>query len=103
MLTYPVILFLVIIVGPFAKCGIDYTTCDLASAKGHKYIIVAVDYFTKWAKSMPTFNNDGETSTLLLFNQIISRFGIPRENVTNHGSHFQNNIMFDLISKLGFQ
>ena len=56
-------LFPVIIVGPFTKWGIDYTTCNPPSAKGHKYIIVAVDYFTKWVKAMPTFGNDGETTT----------------------------------------
>ena len=31
--------------------------CNPMSAGGHKYIIVAVDYFTKWVEAMPTFNN----------------------------------------------
>ena len=39
---------------------------------------------------------------LLLFNHIISRFGIPRAIVTNHGSHFQNKMMAELSVKLGF-
>jgi transposase InsO family protein len=55
----------------------------------------------KWGKAMPTFKDDGETATLFLFNQIIARFGIPREIVTNHGSHFQNQMMIELTSKLG--
>jgi hypothetical protein len=81
-------MFLVITVGPFTKWGIDYTTCNPPSNRGHRYIIVAVDYFMKWVKAMPTFKDDGETTTLFLFNQIIARFGIPREIVTDHGSHF---------------
>jgi len=56
--------------------------------KGHKYIIVAVEYFTEWAEAMPTFANDGEISTMFLFNQVISHFGIPKEIVIDHGSHF---------------
>jgi hypothetical protein len=74
--------------GPFTKWGIDYTTCHRTSSRGHRYIIVEVDYFTKWIEAMPTFNNDGETATLFIFNQIVARFDIPREIVTDHGSHF---------------
>jgi hypothetical protein len=47
-------------VGPFTKWGIDFTTCHPVSARGHRYIIVVVDYFTKWVEAMSTFNNDGE-------------------------------------------
>jgi hypothetical protein len=92
--------FLIIVVGPFTKWGIDFTTFHLTSARGHCYIIVAVDYFTKRVEAMPTFNNDGEKSTLFIFNHIIARFGISKENVTDHGSHFQNIMMFELTSNL---
>jgi transposase InsO family protein len=90
-------------VGPFTKWGIDFTTCHPASARGHHYIIVAVDYFTKWVKAMSTFNNDRETVSLFIFNQIVARFGIPKEIVTDHGSHFQNKMMSELTSNLGFK
>ena len=85
---HPAPLFPIIIIEPFMKWGIDFTTCNLPSAANHKYIIVAVDYFKKWAAAMPTYKNDSETVAFLLFNQVISRFGILREIVTNHGSHF---------------
>jgi hypothetical protein len=48
------------------------------SATRHYYIIVAVDYFTKWIEAMPMFKDDGETTALFLFNQIIARFSIPK-------------------------
>jgi transposase InsO family protein len=41
--------------------------------------------------------------TLFIFNQIVARFGIPKEIVTDHGSHFQNKMMIELTSKLGFK
>jgi hypothetical protein len=96
-------MFPVITIGPFKTCGIDYTTCNPPSARGHRYIIVAVDYFTKWVEAMLTFKYDGETMALFLFNQIIAWFGVPREIVTDHGSHFQNQMMSELISKLGLR
>ena len=96
-------LFPVISLGPFRKWGIDYMTCNPASAGGHKYIIVAVDYFTKWAEAMPTFKADRETTTFFVFNHIIARFGIPKVIVTDHGSHFQNSMMTELTTMLGFR
>jgi hypothetical protein len=90
MRAHPAPMFPVITVGPFTKWGIDYTICNPTSKREHHYIIVAIDYFMKWVEAMPTFKDDGETATLFLLNQIIARFGIPREIVTDHGSHFQD-------------
>ena len=101
MRAHPAPMFPVITVGPFTKWGIDFTTCHPASTRGDCYIIVAVDYFTNWVRAMPTFNNDGKTTTLFIFNQIVARFDIPREIVTDHGSHFQNQMMTELTSNLG--
>jgi hypothetical protein len=64
MRAHPAPMFLVITVGTFTKWGIDYTTCNPPSARGHHYIIVAVDYFTKWVEGMPMFKDDGEIATL---------------------------------------
>jgi transposase InsO family protein len=62
-----------------------------------------VEYFTKWVEAMPTFINDGKATSLFIFNEIIARFDIPKEIFTNHGSHFQNKMMFDLSSNLGLR
>jgi len=67
----------IVAVGPFAKWGIDFMTCNPTSTRGHGYIIVVVDYFTKWAEAMPTLDNTGETATLFFFNHVVTRFGIP--------------------------
>ena len=77
--------------------------CNPTSAGGHGYIIVAVDYFTKWAEAMPTYAEDGKTVVLLLFNHVKERFGVPQFIVTDHGSHFHNQMMEELSAKLGFR
>jgi hypothetical protein len=64
---------------------------------------VAVDYFTKWVEAMPMFKDDREIIALFLFNQIIARFGVPREIVTDHDSHFQKKMMTELTSNLGLR
>jgi transposase InsO family protein len=52
---------------------------------------------------MPTFKDDGETATLFLFNKIIAQFSVPGEIVIDHGSHLQNQMMFELTSNLGLR
>jgi transposase InsO family protein len=52
---------------------------------------------------MPTVKSDGTMATFFISNQIIAWFGIPKEIVTDHGSHFQNEMMKELASKLGFK
>ena len=93
----------VVTVGPFAKWGIDYVTCNPRSTGGHGYIIVAVDYFTKWAEAMPTLSEDGHTAAQFIFNHVISRFGVPQAIVTDHGKHFHNHMMVELTTQLGLR
>ena len=62
--------------------------CKPTLAEGHGYIIVVMDYFTKWVEAMPTYAEDGKTTTLFLCYHVIARFGVPQAIVTDHGSHF---------------
>ena len=57
----------------------------------------------KWAEAMPTIKSYGETAAHFIFNQIITWFGIPKELVTDHGRNFQNKMMEELASKLGYK
>jgi hypothetical protein len=88
MHSHPAPMFPFIIVGHFIKWGVDFMTCHPTSARRQCYVIVSIKYFTKWVQAMPTFSNDGETTTLFIFNHVIARFWVPREIVTDHGSHF---------------
>ena len=77
--------------------------CKPTSAGGHGYIIVVVDYFMKWDEAMPTYAKDGKNATLFLFNHMIERFRFLRSIVTDHKSHFCNQMMEELSAKLSFR
>ena len=62
---------LIIAVGPFTKWGIYFMHCNPTLVRGHGYIIIAIDYFTKWVEEIPTYVEDGKSSTLFLFNHVI--------------------------------
>ena len=51
---------------------------------------------------MPTYDNMEEIATRFLFNHVITRFGVPKELVSDHGNHFGNEIFQELSHHLGF-
>eukprot|EP00253_Pinus_taeda_P007115 PITA_07115 len=89
----------IIVVGPFAKWVIDYITCNPHSAGGHAYIIVAVDYFTKWAEAMPTFEADGKTTAIFMFNHIIAS-STPYYPQANGLVEAINKVLFIMIQRI---
>ena len=74
----------IITAGPFTKWGLDFIDCNLALARGHHHIILAVEYFMKWDEAMPTVKFDGEIAAHFILNQIITWFRILKDLVTDH-------------------
>ncbi|KAL3583078.1 hypothetical protein D5086_017410 [Populus alba] len=65
------------------------------------YILVAVDYVSKWIKAIPSRNNDHKTVIKFLKENILSRFGIPRAMISDGGTHFCNKPFESLMKKYG--
>ncbi|GKB32417.1 reverse transcriptase domain-containing protein [Tanacetum coccineum] len=72
----------------FDMWGIDFMG-PFPSSRGNKYILVAVDYLSKWveAKALPT--NDARVVCKFL-KTLFSRFGAPRAIISDRGTHFCN-------------
>nr|GEW19550.1 reverse transcriptase domain-containing protein [Tanacetum cinerariifolium] len=70
------------------------------SSKGNKYILVAVDYLSKWveAKALPT--NDARVVCKFLKN-LFARFGAPRAIISDRGTHFCNDQFTKVMQKYG--
>nr|GEY60988.1 reverse transcriptase domain-containing protein [Tanacetum cinerariifolium] len=81
----------------FDVWGIDFMG-PFPSSKGNKYILVAVDYLSKWveAKALPT--NDARVVVKFL-KSLFSRFGTPKAIISNRGTHFCNDQFFRVMSK----
>nr|GFA35709.1 hypothetical protein [Tanacetum cinerariifolium] len=70
------------------------------SSKGNKYILVAVDYLSKWveAKAQPT--NDARV-VLKFLKSLFSLFGTPKAIISDRGTHFGNDQFARIMSKYG--
>jgi len=71
------------------------------SSFGFLYILVAVDYVSKWIEAIPSRNNDHKTVIKFLKEDILSRFGIPPAMISDGGTHFCNKAFESLMKKYG--
>ena len=73
----------------FDVWGIDFQG-PFPSSYGNIYILLAVDYVSKWVEAIPSPTNDAGCVTKFLKKNIFSRFGTPRAIISDQGSHFSN-------------
>ncbi|GJY57683.1 reverse transcriptase domain-containing protein [Tanacetum coccineum] len=83
----------------FDVWGIDFMG-PFPSSRGNKYILVAVDYLSKWveAKALPT--NDARVVCKFL-KSLFARFGTPRAIISDRGTHFCNDQFSKVMLKYG--
>ncbi|GJZ56367.1 reverse transcriptase domain-containing protein [Tanacetum coccineum] len=83
----------------FDVWGIDFMG-PFPSSKGNKYILVAIDYLSKWveAKALPT--NDARVVCKFL-KSLFARFGAPRAIISDRGTHFCNDQFAKVMLKYG--
>nr|XP_017225332.1 PREDICTED: uncharacterized protein LOC108201552 [Daucus carota subsp. sativus] len=75
---------------PFAMWGMDILgPFPLASAQ-RKFLLVAIDYFTKWIEAKPLAKITTKQVAQFVWENIICRYGIPRIMVTDNGTQFNN-------------
>nr|GEU37950.1 reverse transcriptase domain-containing protein [Tanacetum cinerariifolium] len=72
----------------FDVWGIDFMG-PLPSLKGNKYILVAVDYLSKWVEAKALLTNDARVVVKFL-KSLFSRFGTPKAIISDRGTHFCN-------------
>nr|GEY94256.1 reverse transcriptase [Tanacetum cinerariifolium] len=83
----------------FDVWGIDFMG-PFPSSRENKYILVAVDYLSKWveAKVLPT--NDARIICKFL-KSLFARFGSPRAIISDRGTHFCNDQFSKVMLKYG--
>ncbi|GKA20389.1 reverse transcriptase domain-containing protein [Tanacetum coccineum] len=70
---------------PFYKWGINIPESFPKGPAKVKFLIVAVDYFTKWIKAKPVATITDNQVKKFVWDNIVCRFGLPREIIADNG------------------
>nr|GEV96848.1 reverse transcriptase domain-containing protein [Tanacetum cinerariifolium] len=79
--------------------GIDFMG-PFPTSRGNKYILVAVDYLSKWVEAKAHLTNDARVFCKFLKN-LFARFGTPRDIISDRGMHFYNDQFAKVMLKFG--
>ena len=75
---------------PFAMWGMDILGPFPMAVAQRKFLIVAIDYFTKWIEAKPLAQITTKQVSQFLWENVICRYGLPRILVTDNGRQFNN-------------
>ncbi|XP_050908378.1 uncharacterized protein LOC127122002 [Lathyrus oleraceus] len=79
---------------PFSMWGIDMIRMiEPKASNGHRFILVAIDYFTKWVEAASYANVTRQVVTRFIKKEIIYCYGIPSKIIIDNASNLNSNMM----------
>ncbi|GJR44403.1 putative nucleotidyltransferase, ribonuclease H [Tanacetum coccineum] len=85
--------------GVFDVWGLNFMR-PFPKSKGNKYILVAVDYVSKWVEAQALPKNDARVVVKFL-RQLFARFGVPKALISDRGTHFCNSQLEKALQRYG--
>jgi hypothetical protein len=73
------------------------------SSKGHKFILVATNYFTKWVEAVPLKKVTSANMIDFIKKYIVYRFGVPQIITTDQGTMFTSGEFDDFATSMGIK
>ena len=88
---------------PFVQWGLDIMGLFPTALRQLKFLVVDIDYFTKWVEAEPLATITEKNVRTFVWKNIICRYGIPRVLVFDNGKQFDNSAFRDFCSELGIK
>ena len=90
--------------GSFQQWVLDFIRQihPLSSAQ-HKWILTAMDYFTKWIEAIPTRKADHNVVMKFLSENIFSIFGCPHKLITDNAAAFRAKELVEMCDSMGIK
>ena len=91
------------VVEPFYQIGIDIVGPLPITERNNRYIVTAMDYFTKWPEAKALEKADAKEVARFIYEDIICRHGCTKKILSDRGSHFNNKIIESLLKEFGIK
>ena len=82
----------------FYVWGIDFMG-PFPPSFGNLYILLAMDYVSKWVEAIACPKNDANTEVEFIQRNILSSYEAPRTIISDEGSNFAKKLFSKLMSK----
>src|ERR1043166_6074679 len=89
----------IVLTALFNRWGIDIVGPLPLSARKNKYIVVAVDYFSRWSEAKALKIANADSVAKFIYERIICRYETPSVIQTDQGTHFINQVIKQLTDK----
>src|SRR6266540_917580 len=83
----------------FQRIGIYIIGLLMIIKKGNRYIVIAMDYFTKWPIAKAIKEATVKTVSKFIYEKIICKHGCPQVLQSDQDTHFVNRVIQDLSEK----
>ncbi|XP_050280556.1 uncharacterized protein LOC126721549 [Quercus robur] len=88
---------------PFAQWGLDILGPFPTGTRQMKFLVVGIDYFTKWVEAEPLAKITQQNVKNFVWKNIVCRFGVPRVLVSDNGQQFDNTPFREFCEQLGMK
>lgn len=85
---------------PFERIAMDIAGPFPPTKGGNRYILVCIDYFSKWVEAYPIMNQEARTVADAFVNNWVCRFGVPLELHSDQGRNFESSVFQELCQIL---
>lgn len=86
---------------PFERVAIDILGPLPTTERNNRYVLVMMDYFTKWPEAIAIPNQTAETVAEALVQQVFSRFGAPLQLHSDQGRNFESAVFQEVMRLFG--
>ena len=85
---------------PFERVGVDILEMP-RTLRGNRYVVVFVEYLTKWVEAYAVEDQTSETIARLLIDNVVCRHGAPTQLLSDRGANLLSGLMQDVCDLLG--
>src|SRR6266498_5266133 len=89
----------IVLMDIFERWRIDIVGSLPQTENGYRYIVVAIDYFSRWPEARPLTYANARQVAKFIYKEIICRFGTPKVLQNDRGTHFVNKVIQELTDK----
>ncbi|XP_053352954.1 retrovirus-related Pol polyprotein from transposon 412 [Clarias gariepinus] len=86
---------------PMERMGVDILGPFPISDRGNRYVLVAMDYFTKWPEAFAVPDQSASTTARVLVDEVFSRFEAPEQLHSDQGRNFEAEVFAAVCERLG--